>query len=98
MPELPEVETVRRGLARCMTGRQIVRAELRRPDLHRVRPVFASGACLLYPSEGECCPAGGQRHEVQVRQGLHAVPGVAVEVAFGLNEDPAARAGRRDAA
>src|ERR1043166_4969439 len=33
MPELPEVETVRRGLARCMTGRQIVRAELRRPDL-----------------------------------------------------------------
>src|SRR5207248_2747521 len=33
MPELPEVETVRRGLARCMTGRQIGRAELRRPDL-----------------------------------------------------------------
>jgi formamidopyrimidine-DNA glycosylase len=33
MPELPEVETVRRGLARCMTGRRIVRAELRRPDL-----------------------------------------------------------------
>ena len=33
MPELPEVETVRRGLARCMTGRQIVRAELRRADL-----------------------------------------------------------------
>src|SRR5437764_15252294 len=32
MPELPEVETVRRGLARCMTGRQIVRAEPRRPD------------------------------------------------------------------
>src|SRR6266702_8357682 len=33
MPELPEVETVRRGLALCMTGRRIVRAELRRPDL-----------------------------------------------------------------
>lgn len=33
MPELPEVETVRRGLARCMTGRRIVQAELRRPDL-----------------------------------------------------------------
>src|SRR5712671_8065052 len=33
MPELPEVETVRRGLALRMTGRQIVRAELRRPDL-----------------------------------------------------------------
>jgi formamidopyrimidine-DNA glycosylase len=38
MPELPEVETVRRGLARCMTGRQIVRAELRRPDLRRPFP------------------------------------------------------------
>ena len=33
MPELPEVETVRRGLAQRMTGRRIVRAELRRPDL-----------------------------------------------------------------
>src|SRR5436190_1133472 len=38
MPELPEVETVRRGLALCMTGRQIVRAELRRPDLRRPFP------------------------------------------------------------
>jgi len=38
MPELPEVETVRRGLARCMTGRRIVRAELRRPDLRRPFP------------------------------------------------------------
>jgi formamidopyrimidine-DNA glycosylase len=38
MPELPEVETVRRGLARYMTGRRIVRAELRRPDLRRPFP------------------------------------------------------------
>jgi formamidopyrimidine-DNA glycosylase len=38
MPELPEVETVRRGLALKMTGRQIVRAELRRPDLRRPFP------------------------------------------------------------
>src|ERR1051325_6678849 len=33
MPELPEVETVRRGLASRRTGRRIVKAELRRPDL-----------------------------------------------------------------
>jgi formamidopyrimidine-DNA glycosylase len=33
MPELPEVETVRRGLAPVMEGAKIVRAELRRPDL-----------------------------------------------------------------
>lgn len=33
MPELPEVETVRRGLEPGMVGRQIVRVEQRRPDL-----------------------------------------------------------------
>ncbi|MEI4472726.1 bifunctional DNA-formamidopyrimidine glycosylase/DNA-(apurinic or apyrimidinic site) lyase [Frigidibacter sp. MR17.24] len=33
MPELPEVETVRRGLAPAMEGRRIERAEVRRPDL-----------------------------------------------------------------
>jgi len=33
MPELPEVETVRRGLAPVMEGALIRRAELRRPDL-----------------------------------------------------------------
>ena len=38
MPELPEVETVRRGLALKMTGRRIVRTELRRPDLRRPFP------------------------------------------------------------
>jgi formamidopyrimidine-DNA glycosylase len=38
MPELPEVETVRRGLALRMTGRCIVKAELRRPDLRRPFP------------------------------------------------------------
>ena len=38
MPELPEVETIRRGLARVMSGRQILCAELRRPDLRRPFP------------------------------------------------------------
>lgn len=33
MPELPEVETVRRGLAPVMEGRTILAAEVRRPDL-----------------------------------------------------------------
>ena len=33
MPELPEVETVRRGLAPVMEGARIARAEARRPDL-----------------------------------------------------------------
>ena len=33
MPELPEVETVRRGLEPVMTGVRIARADIRRPDL-----------------------------------------------------------------
>ena len=33
MPELPEVETVRRGLAPAMEGARIARAEVNRPDL-----------------------------------------------------------------
>lgn len=33
MPELPEVETVRRGLAPALVGRRIARVTLRRPDL-----------------------------------------------------------------
>ncbi len=33
MPELPEVETVRRGLEPVLVGRVIARAEVRRPDL-----------------------------------------------------------------
>ncbi len=33
MPELPEVETVRRGLVPAMVGRLIARADVRRPDL-----------------------------------------------------------------
>lgn len=33
MPELPEVETVRRGLAPVMEGRRILKVEQRRPDL-----------------------------------------------------------------
>ena len=33
MPELPEVETVRRGLVPALEGRVIARAEVRRPDL-----------------------------------------------------------------
>jgi formamidopyrimidine-DNA glycosylase len=38
MPELPEVETIRRGLALRLVGRRIVVVELRRPDLRRPFP------------------------------------------------------------
>jgi formamidopyrimidine-DNA glycosylase len=43
MPELPEVETVRRGLAPVLIGRRIVRVELARPDLRfPLPPGFAA--------------------------------------------------------
>jgi formamidopyrimidine-DNA glycosylase len=38
MPELPEVETTVRGLARFLEGEQITRAALHRPDLRRPFP------------------------------------------------------------
>jgi len=38
VPELPEVETVRRGLAPVMEGARILRVEARRPDLRRPFP------------------------------------------------------------
>ena len=38
MPELPEVETVRRGLEPALVGRTIRRVELRRPDLRFAFP------------------------------------------------------------
>ncbi len=39
MPELPEVETIRRGLAARMERRRLVRVEARRPDLRIPLPV-----------------------------------------------------------
>ncbi|OJF90594.1 bifunctional DNA-formamidopyrimidine glycosylase/DNA-(apurinic or apyrimidinic site) lyase [Pararhizobium antarcticum] len=39
MPELPEVETVKRGLSPTMEGALLVRAELRRPDLRFPFPI-----------------------------------------------------------
>src|SRR5579859_1955957 len=38
MPELPEVETTIRGLARVLQGQRIARVEARRPDLRRALP------------------------------------------------------------
>lgn len=43
MPELPEVETVRRGLEPAMTGHVIARADVRRPDLRWPFPPNMAG-------------------------------------------------------
>ena len=50
MPELPEVETTVRGLARVLDGRRIARVEARREDLRRAFPEDLgqrlTGACV----------------------------------------------------
>jgi len=43
MPELPEVETVRRGLQKKMEGRRLARVEVRRPDLRFALPDDLAG-------------------------------------------------------
>ena len=56
MPELPEVETVRRGLEPVMTGATVSRLELRRPDLRFPFPE-RFGARI----EGQCITALSRR-------------------------------------
>jgi len=43
MPELPEVETVCRGLAPAMTGKRIAKVNVRRKDLRFPFPKGFSG-------------------------------------------------------
>src|SRR5687768_10953686 len=44
MPELPEVETVRRGIEKALHGRTIVKAEVRRKDLRVPFPAGLASA------------------------------------------------------
>ena len=56
MPELPEVETVRRGLAPVMEGREFSCVEMRRPDLR-----FPMPDRFVERLEGVCCERLGRR-------------------------------------
>jgi formamidopyrimidine-DNA glycosylase len=56
MPELPEVETVRRGLAPAMEGRRILKLEQRRPDLR-----FPFPERFVERLEGQTITALGRR-------------------------------------
>jgi len=70
MPELPEVETVRRGLIPRMVGHRIVRLTQRRKDLRVALPArFAQkveGRTILAPD--------GTRIQVTVSLGVAAFP------------------------
>ena len=54
MPELPEVETVRRGLAPAMEGQVIARAEVNRPDLRWPFPERMAERLLKQPPPHWC--------------------------------------------
>ena len=56
MPELPEVETVRRGLQPVMEGARFVRVEVRRPDLR-----FPFPNNFAFRLRGECVTGLGRR-------------------------------------
>src|SRR6201996_253749 len=56
MPELPEVETVRRGLQPAMEGAKIVKAEARRKDLR-----FAFQKDFVVRLEGQIVTSLGRR-------------------------------------
>ncbi len=47
MPELPEVETVCRGLAKVLIGAEMVTVDVRRPDLRMLPPVPKNLAARL---------------------------------------------------
>ena len=52
MPELPEVETVRRGLAPAMEGERFAKVEVRRGDLRWPLPKDFARGCAAKPWRG----------------------------------------------
>jgi formamidopyrimidine-DNA glycosylase len=69
MPELPEVETTVRGLARHLDGERIERVALNRPDMRfrspkgwsRRSPARASPGSAGARSTASCTPTGRRR-------------------------------------
>lgn len=102
MPELPEVETVRRGLARRLAGRAFVRVDQRRPDLRipfpprfaerlqgrRVEAVGRRGKyLLLHLDDGWVIVAHlGMSGRLIVREGRSFVPGPHDHVVFHTDD------------
>lgn len=87
MPELPEVETVRRGLAPTMEGALIETLELRRPDL---RFPFPEGLSALV--EGKHIVSLGRRAKyllIELEDGLTIVSHLGMSGSFRIEDDEA---------
>lgn len=90
MPELPEVETVARGLAAVWPGRTFVRVEARRPDLRKPLPADFAGRLT-----GRTVQSVGRRAKyllVRLEGGLtllgHLGMSGAMIISKGRNEPP----------
>jgi formamidopyrimidine-DNA glycosylase len=102
MPELPEVETVRRGLAAVLEGRVLARVEVRRPDLRVPFPegfaarltggrVLALGRRAKYLTmtlDGDLALLGhlGMSGRMLISKGRNAAPGPHDHVEFETEE------------
>ena len=85
MPELPEVETVRRGLQPVMEGARIVRAELRRPDLR-----FPFPERLAMRMEGQAVISVSRRAKYllfQLENGLTLLSHLGMSGSFRIEQD-----------
>ncbi len=71
MPELPEVETTRRGLAPHVEGRRVTAVVLRRPDLRW--PIPREVSQLL-----RCCPANQSAAFAGAQSIYYSIPTPAV--------------------
>lgn len=85
MPELPEVETVRRGLAPKMEGAMIERVELRRPDLR-----FSFGPDFIEQLEGHEITSMGRRGKyllADIDSGMVLVMHLGMTGSFRVEQD-----------
>ncbi|CAD7051898.1 bifunctional DNA-formamidopyrimidine glycosylase/DNA-(apurinic or apyrimidinic site) lyase [Pseudorhizobium endolithicum] len=90
MPELPEVETVRRGLAPAMEGARLERLELRRPDLRFPLPVGLAEAV-----EGRHILSLGRRAKyllIDLEEDQTIISHLGMSGSFRVEEGPASEA------
>jgi len=86
MPELPEVETVRRGLAPVMEGAVIAQADVNRPDLRPALAVPKRHGGAAEWSEGSWTAPAFKIHSRRLgerRESAHPLGDVRADVDFG---------------
>lgn len=87
MPELPEVETVRRGLEPALLGARIVKVEQRRPDLR-----FPLPANFVQRLEGRTVLSLGRRAKyllADLDDGMTLIMHLGMSGSFRVEHDPA---------